>query len=79
MQSTDNSFYADRKWCPCCDTYVAYLMSLDTSFCVECGGEVRLFSKADWTTFSDTMQQRRPRGGRRARSTTAEQPRRKGA
>jgi len=80
MPHSEKDFYSDRKWCPCCDTYVSYLMSLDTSFCVECGGEVRLFSKEDWLAFSETMQARRPKGGRRARAKNAgiksESPRR---
>lgn len=71
MQSSEKDFYSDRKWCPSCDGYVSYLMSLDTSFCVDCGGEVRLFSKEDWLAFSETMQARRPKGGRRARAKSA--------
>lgn len=66
-----NDFYSDRKWCPACDGYVPYLMSLDTSFCVECGGEVRLFSEKDWQAFSDNMQARRPKSGRRGRAKEA--------
>lgn len=71
MQSSEKNFYSDRKWCPCCSSYVSYLMSLDTSFCIECGGEVRLFSKEDWLVFSETMQARRQKGGRRGRNKTA--------
>ena len=65
MDRTEGSFYSDRKWCPSCDTYVPYLMSLSTSYCVECGGEVRLFSKDDWQAFADRMEARKPKGGRR--------------
>jgi hypothetical protein len=41
-------YYSDRKFCPTCDSYVSYLRSIEHSYCVQCGGEVRLFSKEDW-------------------------------
>lgn len=57
-------YYSDKKWCPCCQNYVAYLMSVDSSFCVQCGGEVRLFSKEDWDSFHSGLQTKKPKGGR---------------
>ena len=60
----DNDFYSDRKYCDSCQQYVNYLMSVDASFCVECGGEVHLFSKADWKNFNENLQARRSKGGR---------------
>ena len=57
-------FYDDRKFCTQCNDYVPYLMSMDHSYCVECGGQVRLFSKADWTEFNESMKSARPKGGR---------------
>ena len=57
-------YYSDRKYCSKCDNYVAYLMSVEHSYCVECGSEVRLFSKEDWGEFQRTMAERRPKGGR---------------
>ena len=57
-------YYNDKKWCPACQAYVAYLMSIEHSFCVGCGGEVRLFSKEDWESFHDGLQNRKPKGGR---------------
>ena len=57
-------YYQDKKWCPCCKDYVAYLMSVEHSFCVNCGGEVRLFSKEDWETFHEELKSKKPRGGR---------------
>jgi len=60
----DSNFYNDKKYCDCCDKYVSYLMSVDSSFCVECGTEVHLFSKDDWTAFHETLDARRPKGGR---------------
>jgi hypothetical protein len=64
MEKLDSDFYSDRKHCPCCNKYVSYLMSLDTSYCVECGGEVQLFSKEDWKSFNQSLSDRRPKGGR---------------
>ena len=57
-------YYSDRKYCPECDDYVSYLMSIEHSYCVQCGGEVRLFSKQDWENFHESLAARRPRGGR---------------
>ena len=65
------SFYSNRKWCPACDRYVAYLLSVTSSFCVECGGEVRLLSKVDWESFSESMNARRP-GPKRRKKTGVE-------
>lgn len=42
-----SGFYGDLEFCPCCRRYVRYLRSLKASYCVECGGAVRLFSDAD--------------------------------
>ena len=77
----NNDYYSDRKFCPACNQYVPYLMSLSTSFCAECGGEVRLFSKADWEAFAEKMEARKPKGRRRGKKTTggATQPPRKTA
>ena len=57
-------YYSDRKFCGHCDAYVPYLMSVEHSYCVECGSEVRLFSERDWEAFNESMQARRPKGGR---------------
>lgn len=57
-------YYADRKYCPACDGYRPYLMSVSKSYCAECGAEVRLFSKEDWQRFNESLQAKRPKGGR---------------
>jgi transcription initiation factor TFIIIB Brf1 subunit/transcription initiation factor TFIIB len=57
-------YYSDRKFCPECNDYVHYLMSVEHSYCVQCGSEVRLFSEKDWTAFNESMQAKRPKGGR---------------
>jgi hypothetical protein len=59
-----NSFLDDKKFCPCCDSYVNYLASIEHSYCVECGGEVRLMSEKDWAAFQARMEARKPKGGR---------------
>lgn len=65
-----DSYYDDKKWCPACQDYVNYLMSVEHSFCVSCGGEVRLFSKEDWENFNESLQSRKPKGGRPKRRKT---------
>lgn len=67
METPD--YYSDRKFCAHCNQYVAYLMSVERSYCAECGKEVRLFSKEDWSNFHQTMQERRPKGGRPRKSS----------
>ena len=48
-------FYREKKWCSGCREYVRYLMSVNNSFCVNCGTQVRLFSKADTERFTDEV------------------------
>ena len=62
--SNDSDFYSDRKFCDHCNKYVSYLMSVESSFCVDCGAKVHLFSKKDWRSFNASLQERRPKGGR---------------
>ena len=59
-----HSFHDDTKFCPCCDAYVRYLASVERSYCVECGSEVRLFSEEGWTAFQEKMEARKNKGGR---------------
>ena len=59
----------DQKWCPSCDRYVAYLMSVTTSYCVECGGRGPApVDQEDWESFAESMEARRPRS-RRSKKT----------
>lgn len=57
-------YYNDRKYCTHCRDYVAYLQSMDQSYCAVCGSQVRLFSEDDWNTFTESLKDRRPKGGR---------------
>ncbi len=59
-----NDFYNDRKFCAHCNRYVPYLMSLERSYCADCGQEVRLFSESDWKHFHAKIQERKLKGGR---------------
>ena len=62
--SSDRHSYTDRKYCDQCDDYASYLMSVETSYCVRCGAQVHLFSEPDWESFNQSLQDRRPKGGR---------------
>lgn len=68
-------FYNDKKWCSSCRSYVPYLMSIEHSYCAECGTEVRLFSKEDWKAFSAGMDERRPKAGRGKKAKGADEGR----
>jgi hypothetical protein len=40
-------------------------MSVDRSYCAQCGQPVRLFSREDWASFNDKLAERRAvKGGR---------------
>jgi hypothetical protein len=62
-----NDFYDDRKFCTSCDDYVPYLASVERSYCVQCGGEVRLFSSEDWERFSNGLGNK-SRSGRKSQA-----------
>jgi len=59
-----SAFHNDTKFCPCCNEYVNFLASIENSYCIQCGAEVRMFSKADWAAFQSKMEARKPKGGR---------------
>ena len=59
-----HDFYTEKKYCEECGTYRTYLQSIERSYCSHCGAEVRLFSKPDWEAFHESLQVRRPKGGR---------------
>ena len=65
-------YYSDKKFCSQCDGYVHYLMSIEHSFCVQCGAEVRLFSSDDWEEFNEALNAKRPKGGRPRKKDTRE-------
>ena len=53
---TRNEFYDEQKWCEHCQEYVSFLMSVNHSYCVQCGNRVRLFSRSDAANFQDHVQ-----------------------
>jgi DNA-directed RNA polymerase subunit RPC12/RpoP len=52
-------YYSEKKWCGQCGRYVRYLMSVQHSFCAECGSKVGLFSKEDWKKFNEDVDKRK--------------------
>ena len=52
-------FYHEKKWCGQCNTYVRYLMSVNHSYCVDCGTQVKLFNKEDALRFSTSLEKRK--------------------
>lgn len=54
--TTNTEFYTEAKWCEACNEYVRFLMSVNHSYCVTCGGRVRLFNRDDGSRFGETVQ-----------------------
>lgn len=46
-----SNYYQETKYCPRCNDYVRYLMSLSACYCVNCGSRVHLFSRKDQDSF----------------------------
>ena len=49
-------YYDEQKYCEQCKSYVRFMMSVNYSYCVDCGGRVRLFSREDAQNFQDRVQ-----------------------
>ncbi|MBM3973278.1 MAG: hypothetical protein FJ301_04170 [Planctomycetes bacterium] len=41
--AAETEFYAETKWCGDCRANVRFLMSVNHSYCIHCGGTVKLF------------------------------------
>lgn len=54
-----SDFDRETKWCETCQTQVRFLMSVNASFCVCCGGKVRLFSKTESVHFAESVQKKK--------------------
>jgi len=50
------NYYDEMKYCQDCKRYVRFLMSVNYSYCVDCGGRVRLFSNEDAERFQEHVQ-----------------------
>jgi hypothetical protein len=55
------SFYDENKYCAQCRTYVRYLMSVQHSYCVHCGHEVKLFDDGARKRFAETLEKKKHR------------------
>ena len=55
-------FYNEKKWCGHCNNYVRYLMSVNQSFCVQCGHQVKLFNTQDLEQVNASMEKRKWKG-----------------
>jgi hypothetical protein len=42
-----SEFDDDLRFCPTCRAYVRYLSSPSLAYCVECGGQVQIYSRED--------------------------------
>ena len=51
-----SDFDREMKWCDACKAKVRFLMSVNHSFCVDCGGKVRMFSREESLLFAETVQ-----------------------
>ena len=58
-RATDSTFYRETKWCGACAAQVRYLASVDHSFCVQCGGKVRLFASDERSRVAEAAQRHR--------------------
>ena len=54
--TNEAEFYRETKWCDACQARVRFLMSVNHSFCVDCGGRVRMFSREESSRFAETVQ-----------------------
>jgi rRNA maturation endonuclease Nob1 len=54
--ATTSEFYRETKWCESCQAQVRFLMSVNHSFCIDCGSKVRLFSREERTRFAESVQ-----------------------
>ena len=55
-KTTVSKEVSESKWCDHCNNYVRFMMSINHSYCIECGGRVRLFNRNDSQAFHDTVQ-----------------------
>jgi hypothetical protein len=56
LSNNTSEFYTEQKWCDHCNGYVRFMMSVNHSYCIECGGRVRLFNRQDSSNFQETVQ-----------------------
>jgi hypothetical protein len=54
--TVEAEFYAETKWCGACRAEVRFLMSVNHSYCIHCGGMVKLFDGAGAGRFGEQVQ-----------------------
>ena len=54
-----DAYYRETKWCDACSAQVRYLASVNHSFCVQCGGKVRLFARDEQARVVEAAQRHR--------------------
>jgi hypothetical protein len=54
--AAEAEFYSESKWCDACRAQVRFLMSVNHSFCIQCGGVVRLFDGDGAGRFGERVQ-----------------------
>lgn len=57
--ATGSDFDRETKWCETCKSQVRFLASISASYCVACGGKVRLFSPAESVRFAEGVQRKK--------------------
>lgn len=53
------AFYDETKWCSACNRDVRFLMSVNHSFCVDCGHTVTMFRREAGSAFGERVQRHR--------------------
>jgi hypothetical protein len=53
------AYYEETKWCGACDREVRFLMSVNHSFCIHCGGTVTMFRREAGSAFGERVQRHR--------------------
>ena len=51
-----SDYYDETKFCDHCKQRVRFLMSVNHSYCVQCGSRVRLFSREESEHFQRSVQ-----------------------
>jgi hypothetical protein len=57
-----SAFHNDTKFCPCCNEYVNYLASNESSYCIQCGAQAQMSSEADRAAFQAKLAARGGQG-----------------
>ncbi len=53
------AFYDETKWCGACSRDVRFLMSVNHSYCIDCGNTVTMFRREAGSAFDERVQRHR--------------------